>query len=169
MLPSFITSLMTLTNIDYKYFAGIKDPIDILNKYRMRGYGTMINKNEKFYMTRHNCTDDKYKTIFDVELKNKDSIKRHYGSKTLTNKMFRIQQNYNNKNPNEYRAPDIGYINTVDDLKQYYIEKYNYDRNKSTVNFFGYKSIGDNGDIIPLQKYILDAGYDILSKMRSNN
>lgn len=46
MLPSCITAHMTYMNIDYKYFSGHKDPLEIINKYRMRGFGTYLNKNE---------------------------------------------------------------------------------------------------------------------------
>ena len=46
MTPSFISAHMTFMNIDYKYFAGSKDPINIINKYRMRGFGCWLNKNE---------------------------------------------------------------------------------------------------------------------------
>ena len=37
---------MTLINIDYKYFAGSKDPIEIINKYRQRGYSLPLNDSE---------------------------------------------------------------------------------------------------------------------------
>jgi hypothetical protein len=33
-------------NLDYKYFAGSQDPINIINKYRMRGFGCWLNMNE---------------------------------------------------------------------------------------------------------------------------
>jgi hypothetical protein len=46
MTPSFITAHLTFMNIDYKYFAGSKDPINIINKYRMRGFGVYLNKKE---------------------------------------------------------------------------------------------------------------------------
>jgi hypothetical protein len=46
MLPSAITAYMTMINIDFKYFVGSKDPIKILNKYRQRGYATLLNKTE---------------------------------------------------------------------------------------------------------------------------
>jgi len=47
MTPSFITSHMTFMNIDYKYFAGCRDPIEIINKYRLRGFGTWLSGFEK--------------------------------------------------------------------------------------------------------------------------
>jgi hypothetical protein len=46
MTPSFITSQMTFMNIDYKYFVGSRDPIEIINKYRLRGYGTWLSHSE---------------------------------------------------------------------------------------------------------------------------
>ena len=46
LLPSCITALMTGINIDYKYFAGRKEPYDIFMKYRLRGFGIIMNKQE---------------------------------------------------------------------------------------------------------------------------
>ena len=46
MTPSCVSAHMTLMNIDYKYFAGSKDPIEIINKNRMRGFGTWLNETE---------------------------------------------------------------------------------------------------------------------------
>src|SRR6185437_9370946 len=43
MLPTFITAMLTCVNINYKYFAGVRDPVEILNKYRSRGFGTLLN------------------------------------------------------------------------------------------------------------------------------
>jgi hypothetical protein len=47
MLPSFITAQMTFMNTDFKYQSGNNDPINIINKYKCRGYGIYLNKNEK--------------------------------------------------------------------------------------------------------------------------
>ena len=46
MTPTFITAHMTYMNIDYRYFAGTSHPCDIIKKYRTRGFGTWLNKNE---------------------------------------------------------------------------------------------------------------------------
>lgn len=48
MLPSFITSIMTNINMDYKYFAGLRNPIDIIEKYISRGFNIAINESELF-------------------------------------------------------------------------------------------------------------------------
>ena len=46
MLPSCVSALKTLVNMDFKYFAGKRNPYQIINKYRMRGIGTILNKKE---------------------------------------------------------------------------------------------------------------------------
>lgn len=57
MTPSFITAHNTYMNIDYRYFAGTAHPCEIINKYRMRGFGTLLNRNEleiyKNYIKNH--------------------------------------------------------------------------------------------------------------------
>lgn len=69
LTPSCITAHLTYMNIDYKYFAGSKDPIEIILKYRMRGFGTFLNKKEisrtikyvsqvQFWNNLHNITTD---------------------------------------------------------------------------------------------------------------
>jgi hypothetical protein len=47
LTPSCISAHMTYMNIDYKYISGTKDPIEIINKNRMRGFGTWLNTYEK--------------------------------------------------------------------------------------------------------------------------
>jgi hypothetical protein len=46
MTPTCITACKTLINIDYKFFAGIKDPALIWIKYYFRGFGFLFNNNE---------------------------------------------------------------------------------------------------------------------------
>ena len=46
MLPSCISAMMTGINIEYKYFAGIRNPVEIINKYMQRGYGIILNTEE---------------------------------------------------------------------------------------------------------------------------
>jgi hypothetical protein len=53
MTPSCITAHLTYMNIDYKYITGCKDPFDIINKYRQRGFGTWLNDNEKILMLKY--------------------------------------------------------------------------------------------------------------------
>jgi len=46
ILPSCISAMMIGLNMDYKYVHGIKNPIQIINKYEKRGFGTILNQTE---------------------------------------------------------------------------------------------------------------------------
>lgn len=156
LMSSCVTANMTGINIDYKYFAGIRDPIDILNKYRIRGFGTILNANEKQHMVIYNRNVEKMNKIFN--LNSKDSIKEFYGFKHINNAMFKEPlYNYNNL---DYKS-----IITIDDLKTYYKTKYNYDVEKIGIDMFKLKTInGDDGTINPLNKWISNAFYDLVNK-----
>ena len=57
MLPSFITSMMLGLNIDVKIFMGASSASNILNKYSLRGYGTILN--DKEYRQYNNNLENK--------------------------------------------------------------------------------------------------------------
>lgn len=46
MTISALIAYKTFYNIDYRYFVGNRDPYSIVNRYRKRGYSTLLNKNE---------------------------------------------------------------------------------------------------------------------------
>jgi hypothetical protein len=46
LLPSAISALLTGKCIDYKYFAGVRSPFEIILKYIFRGYSIFLNKRE---------------------------------------------------------------------------------------------------------------------------
>lgn len=101
LLPSCITALMTLINIDYKYFAGSNDPVTILNKYRRRGFSIILNKRELYYMTEYNKTMDNEK-FNNIKYKNKifiDINHEIYKSKE-DNEYNYIKRNENENNEN---------------------------------------------------------------------
>ena len=53
LTPSCISAHLTYMNIDYKYMVCGKDPIEIINKNRMRGFGTWLNKHERFIVYKY--------------------------------------------------------------------------------------------------------------------
>jgi len=91
MLPSCISSMMTGLNTEYKYFAGIRNPNDIINKYTQRGYGVVLNKYELNTWIKYNNNDNGL-----------------VGVKTLSNKMFNLDIEDKQKNY------------TLQDLENYY-------------------------------------------------
>lgn len=148
LMPSCITALMTGINIDYKYFAGIRDPIDIINKYRMRGFSVIINKTERKHMLDYNKTViTPHNKMFLVN--NKTEL---FGAKLLGNNI------YNSKGPIHQPLVNKKYIMNMTDLAEEY-KNYNYDVAKSVINVFKLKTINDSGCIEPLKKWLSTACY----------
>jgi len=130
MLPSCITAMMTGLNIEYKYFAGIRNPVDIINKYMQRGFGVILNKYEINIMLDYNKTlnDDnllKYKSDAD-----KDVL---LGKKNIKNRIYGITQNVDTGST----------IETTNDLHQYY-KKY---QKETCIDCVKMTTINKNGDI----------------------
>jgi len=67
MLPSAITAYKTGINMDYKYFAGSRDPIEIINKYRFRGYTTVLNKREIVHFLDYSLKVEKWKNMYNIK------------------------------------------------------------------------------------------------------
>jgi hypothetical protein len=87
MLPSFITSMMTFINIDYKYIHGSTKPNKIINKNRKRGYGSILNNLEKNTMKIYSVSDNEndewigYRNDVDIKMNtinNKRELLRLY-------------------------------------------------------------------------------------------
>jgi hypothetical protein len=130
ILPSCITSMMTGLNIEYKYFAGIRNPVDIINKYMQRGFGVLLNKFEINKLIEYNKNLDeshvlKYKTDSD-----KDII---LGKKNIKNKIYSI--------PNDIDSGKIYETNV--DLEKYY----NINQKNSCVDYLKMTTINKNGNI----------------------
>ena len=130
ILPSCIGAMMTGMNIDYKYFAGIRDPNDILLKYMKRGFGTILNKDEikqfKEFLTKNNITQNymEPKEVYSDIFTKFDSKK-------------------------EYK-----YISTYDELKK----KYN--KTNKVVNCLKFTTVSENGNINKCMKSFFDLYYD---------
>lgn len=92
MTPSFISAHMIYMNVDYKYFASTTDPIAIINKYRMRGFGTWLNKNEISIYIKYCSEVPFWQNIFNI--KNGMSIKACLGMLHINHKLFKPRMNY---------------------------------------------------------------------------
>jgi hypothetical protein len=64
LLPSAISALLTNKCIDYKYFAGVRSPFEIILKYIFRGYSVFLNKREMIKVVEYIKNSDKWKDIF---------------------------------------------------------------------------------------------------------
>lgn len=165
MLPSCITSMMTGVNIDYRYFASTnKDPTDIINKYRNRGFGVILTKEELNHVFNYNtdpATNES--SVFYLTREQIDSHVKMFGPKDMNDKIFRpLSYIQGNSKDIIKETTNVEYIKSLDDLKQFYKTKYNYDSSKSVFDLFKFKPITDDGCITPYKPWLESEYFDMM-------
>lgn len=65
MTPSCLMANVTMINMDYKYVSGNTNPMEIINKYRKRGFGTILNENEMMELFKYSMHDQKWKQEYE--------------------------------------------------------------------------------------------------------
>lgn len=133
ILPSCISAMMTGLNIEYKYFAGIRNPNEIINKYLQRGFGVLLNKYERNIWAEYNKSDPLYSNVL--------------GEKLMSHNLFKLE------NTGEYK------VYKIDDLNKYY-EKFS---NDNFMDFTKMKTISENGNINKYCKSYVDYCYEIMN------
>ncbi len=185
LTPSCISSHLTYMNLDYKYVTGTNDPINIINKYRMRGFGTWLNTNEKNLVTKYSRMVPFWNNLYtiDSKLSDHDASANIYGMLSLNHKLFRPRL-YNmdeytesmfvetSNRYNDSQLPQTLLNSTItttqmviNKMKSLDIKQINYDK---------FTSINHDGNIIPLQKWIIsntwniyETSYKHLDKLKS--
>lgn len=162
LTPSAISAYMTLTNINYKYFVGKSSPTDIVDKYRSRGYSTILNNYEIKQYISFILSNEHFKKKYDVE--NISDIRRIVGSLDFSHPLFKprkyipenfkldpsISLDYSKKNLNAVTAASI---------TKYYSDKY-----RSYPSVFINKPIYSyNGEVKPFEPWMIDVGYSYLN------
>ncbi len=181
LLPSAITAYHTLTNTDFKYFVGSTDPITIINKYRQRGYTTILNKTERNQFLSHIASTNSLKDMYlsdSTEIVLKDIV----GDLNINNIFFKPRKNtpwnftydpsitslYNVIEENEKNKPKSKKNKTpnteetkkaIVDINHYYKTAYP----NFPIEFLQHTAIKKNGNIQPLKKWLIDASFDILN------
>jgi hypothetical protein len=139
--------MMTGLNIEYKYFAGVRNPVDIINKYMQRGFGVLLNKFEiNIWLEYNKNTENKTNIKFDGTDVDKKTL---LGPKTLENKIYNIEK----------PVPYNNIIKNTSDLEQYY-SKYN---KSSCINATKMKSINTNGNINKFHPSYVELCFDELN------
>ena len=155
MLPSCITSCHTLLNIDYKYFAGTKDPIEIINKYRFRGFGTLLNDKEKVRLIEYSSMITKWNILYNdlnKNIKNKSAIDNIFGSLKYTYKLFTNNITLTNK---------IYNISMPDNNSMFINNLLIFNKNNNIDNLINQLTmINKKGYVVPLQKWVIEANYN---------
>lgn len=155
MLPSFITAMMSLINIDYKYFAGSRDPIEIINKYRMRGFSVILNANEKKAMAMYNKNVDMSNGMFKIT-----DESNAFGTKDINDKIYKPGVYGLNLPANIYNVSNHKYVRTVEQLRSVYQRECGIDIKNAPLNMLNFTTIGANGTITPYQQWVADAYYN---------
>lgn len=174
LTPSCISAHLTYMNIDYKYMVGSKDPFDIISKYRMRGFGTWLNNNEKQLFIKYTQTIPFWNNLYTID--NNTSTKEAYtnitGTISLNSKLYHPRL-YNIDHYHE--LPMVSLTNRYNDIE--YQTKINISNipitnliitkfrsiNISEINYNNLNSIDTNGNIIPLKKWVINTTWDIYS------
>ena len=55
-----------MMNMHYTYFSSKTTPMDIINKYRMRGYGIILNTNEIKELYKYSCENEFWRNLYDI-------------------------------------------------------------------------------------------------------
>lgn len=162
MLPSAITSYMTLTNIDFKYFVGRYDPINIIDKYRQRGYGIVLNGTEiKQYLSyvlniEKHARSYKVSTVEDIRtiLGTLSPNMPFFTPRRTTPEIFKGDTNIKL----EYATSKLAAPASEKD-----IVNLNLRLHPNIGEFSMTRTVGPDGNITPFKKWIIDAVWDMLS------
>jgi hypothetical protein len=147
-------------NIDYRYVTGTKDPMTILNNYRMKtGMGTYLNSSERNTINIYSTEVEFWKNLYDENF---------FGLLSVNNKLFKPRQ-YNPEHFIDSNYVEIGdryknvictpLLNNTYDVSKDIINKFG-SINITEINYSNFKSINNNGSIIPLKKWIINATWD---------
>lgn len=163
LLPSAITAYHTLTNIEFKYFVGSRDPISIIDKYRARGYGTVMNKTEITQYLSYILSSPVHQKAYNV--KDKTDIKNILGSIDVNNDYYKPRKiipeefKFDPDFKLEYMTPKLNYLCGREDIIKYYKKRYS----KYVMDFIDKRSVLPNGNMEPIKCWMIDASYDLLN------
>jgi hypothetical protein len=159
--PSFISSMMLQMSTDYKYFASIRDPIEIINKYRSRGFGIILNDSERIHMAYYigikaDGEENIWHDMYNVNIKNKQSIKSIFGPKNINNVIFKPSKFFEGMPDDCFKTIEHQYFtNTKEAFSNMYPSE--------LLEFYNYKCITDKGYVNPLNRDIIKRGYTLIN------
>lgn len=167
MTPSCISAHLTFINIDYKYFAGSRDPIDIINKYRMRGFGTFLNETEKIILLKYSKYNLYWNNLYNIENNVLSSINgflnpnhKIYHPRTFNSEYYYDAFPIDLTEPyylnDEFRQPILKTLN------DFYKELKRRNTNSVSVEILrNMQTINSNGSINKLNKWVIEACWNI--------
>jgi hypothetical protein len=159
MTPSCISAHLTYMNIDYKYVSGLNDPMEIINKNRMRGFGTWLNETEIKDLIKYSLHDPFWYNLYNNSNK-KLIIDLNTGCLPLSHKLFHPRLINKDKYNNVQQVNlDNGYNDTFKGEEIMSIYDLTQEINFTNIGIDKFVTINSNGFIKPLQKWIIEAYY----------
>lgn len=180
LTPSCISAHMTYMNLDYKYITGSKDPFDIINKNRMRGFGTWLNSDEKKLLVKYSREVPFWNNLYliDSSSSENEASKNVFGPLSMNHKLFRPRL-YNMDSfvnamfvdtanrYNDSTATPMSFDNNKG-MSIYTQEKFNSIPIKE-INWDSFVSIDREGYIVPLKKWVIASTWDIYNSEYKKN
>ena len=187
LTPSCISAHMTYMNIDYKYVCGTKDPLEIINKNRIRGFGTWLNSKERKVFTQYSRKVPFWNNLYNIDSKltDADADKQLFGPLSLNHKMFRPRlynmeeyvdsmyvdtaNRYNDtalpitlmdQESNIWKNKDEKNQININQVKSVYQERFGSVDVKS-IDYDSLHAIDANGYVVPLKKWVIDMTWEI--------
>lgn len=172
LTPSCISAHLTYMNIDYKYFAGSSDPVEIVNKYRLRGFGTWFNKNEKWLYINYTSKNTFWNNFYDINIKNNMTINNTFGDLYFNSTIFQprlINETYFINSPPVYLNYNMpkNYDKMITRSEFFDEINYRFNTNSDIISFIhNLQTINNDGSIKPLEKWTIEAVYNIISTIK---
>lgn len=165
LMPSAVCALMSMVCVDSKYFASVRDPIGTSLKYFQRGYSAVLNETEINHMKRYIAASDQWKKYFgSVDLQNKSQTDKLVHPRELSDDLFHVKGIEMGVSDGIYRdVSDVRYVRSQDDLVQWYAAR-GYNDATSPLKLLSFTTIDSNGVVVPIQKWLLTAAWDLLNK-----
>ena len=194
LTPSCISAHMTYMNIDYKYVCGTKDPLEIINKNRIRGFGTWLNTKERKVFVQYSRKVPFWNNLYNIDgkISDADASKQLFGPLSLNHKMFRPRlynmeeyvesvyvdtaNRYNDTAlPHTLVEYDYHIINNKDNnkdnknqLKSIYQERFG-SVEVSEIDYDNLQAIDTHGYVTPLKKWVIDMTWELGSALKTSN
>ena len=168
MTPSCITAYMTLINMHYTYFSGQTTPMEIINKYRTRGYGIILNKNEIRELFKYSCDTEYWRNLYGFKnVKNITSnIKKFLGFIEINSPFYKPRTtNLAFHIDNDYIDDDYKHVNETTTMNTLlFINSKTYNTNSIHITDNTY----NNGNLKTYNKNIFEDIYDNKNKLPSS-
>jgi hypothetical protein len=166
MLPSFITAMHTGINIDYKYFAGSRDPANICQKYLSRGFGIILNASEKKGMLTYSKAVDEYNGMYKIQ-----NAEQLFGPKDITHNFYCPGVFKLGMDREVYFDHQTRYAITDADVIESYKNESGYDPTdpECVVNVLNLNPVTRTGNVAPYKPWVADAFYDYTESKSAQN